>query len=52
MTDQPSPLDLVKLGYLRYAARDLAGVFELLAYDIVVWQTDDLPWGGEHHGHQ
>src|SRR4051794_34495430 len=46
-----SPLEIVKLGYERYAARDFAGVFELLADDIVVWQTDELPWGGEHHGH-
>ena len=47
-----SPLDVVKLGYERYAVRDFAGVFELLADDIVVWQTDELPWGGEHHDHE
>ena len=51
MTTSLSPLEIVKLGYERYAARDFAGVFELLADDIVVWQTDELPWGGEHHGH-
>ena len=51
MTNSNSPLDIIKLGYSRYAARDFAGVFELLADDIVVWQTDELPWGGEHHGH-
>jgi ketosteroid isomerase-like protein len=49
---QVEPIYIIKLGYQRYAARNFAGVFELLADDIVVWQTDELPWGGEHHGHQ
>lgn len=52
MIDSLSPLDVIRLGYQRYAARDFAGVFELLADDIVVWQTDELPWGGEHQGHE
>ena len=47
-----SPVEIVRLGYARYAARDFAGVFELLSEDIVIWQTDELPWGGEHHGHE
>jgi len=51
MDNSLSPIDIVKLGYERYAARDFAGVFGLLADDIVVWQTDELPWGGEHNGH-
>jgi uncharacterized protein len=45
------PLDIVKRAYERYAARDLPGVFELLADDVVVWQSSDLPWGGEFSGH-
>lgn len=52
MDNSNSPVDIIKLGYERYAARDFAGVFELLAEDIVVWQTDELPWGGEHHGRE
>ena len=45
------PVDIVREGYTRYARRDFAGVFELLADDITIWQTPELPWGGEHSGH-
>ena len=45
------PVDIVRLAYERYSARDFAGVFELLGDDIVVWQTSELPWGGEYSGH-
>lgn len=45
------PIDIVRQGYARYAARDFAGVFELLADNITIWQTPELPWGGEFSGH-
>jgi ketosteroid isomerase-like protein len=46
-----TPLEIIRKGYERYSKRDLAGVFELLSPDIVIEQTTDLPWGGEHYGH-
>ena len=45
------PVDIVREGYARYARGDFAGVFELLAENITIWQSDLLPWGGEHSGH-
>lgn len=47
-----TPTVIVKLGYERYAARDFAGVFELLSPQIEIFQTDELPWGGSFHGHE
>jgi ketosteroid isomerase-like protein len=46
-----TPVDIVREGYARHARRDFAGVFELLAEDLTIWQTNDLPWGGEYSGH-
>ena len=45
------PIDVVREGYVRYARRDFAGVFELLADDITIWQSTDVPWGGDYSGH-
>jgi ketosteroid isomerase-like protein len=42
------PVDVIREGYARYAQRDFAGVFELLAENITIWQTDEVPWGGEY----
>jgi len=46
------PIELVRLGYERYAKRDFAGVFALLSPAIVLEQTPLLPWGGTHRGHE
>jgi len=44
------PEDIVRAGYERYAQRDFPGVFALLAENITIWQTDELPWGGDYSG--
>lgn len=44
--------EIVQEGYARYARRDFAGVFALLAPDIQIEQTSALPWGGVYNGHE
>ena len=44
------PIEVVREGYARYAERNFLGVFELLAENVTVWQTSELPWGGEYSG--
>jgi len=45
------PVDIVREGYERYANRDFPGIFALLAENITVRQTSELPWGGDYSGH-
>lgn len=45
-----TPEEIVRQGYECYARRDLAGVLELLAPDVEMIQTHQLPWGGGHRG--
>ncbi len=37
--------------YEAFRHRDLAAVFELLAPDIEIVQSPEVPWGGRYHGH-
>ncbi|SNT30154.1 hypothetical protein SAMN06265795_12330 [Noviherbaspirillum humi] len=46
------PIDIVREGYARYERRDFAGVFQLLSSDVEFSQTETLPWGGVHRGHE
>lgn len=45
-----TPLDVVKRTYSVLASHDVAAYFALLDPAVEVHQTDQLPWGGEHHG--
>jgi len=47
-----SPLELIQSAYASYDRGDFAAVFALLSPDIEIVQTDLLPWGGTHHGHE
>ncbi|HEY2847825.1 MAG TPA: nuclear transport factor 2 family protein [Pyrinomonadaceae bacterium] len=44
------PIEKVKEGYALYAERNFPAIFELFADNITVWQTSQLPWGGEYSG--
>ncbi|MFL6375814.1 MAG: nuclear transport factor 2 family protein [Pyrinomonadaceae bacterium] len=44
------PLDIVRQGYTLYAERNFPAIFQLLAENVTVWQTSELPWGGEYSG--
>ncbi|MBS1718273.1 MAG: nuclear transport factor 2 family protein [Armatimonadetes bacterium] len=46
------PLDTIRTAYDAYEAGNFAQVFALLSPSIVITQTDLLPWGGEHRGHE
>ncbi len=43
-------IEVVREGYARYTEKNFPGVFELLAENVTVWQTSELPWGGEYSG--
>jgi ketosteroid isomerase-like protein len=47
-----TPEEIVREGYQRYARGNIAGVFALLAPEIEITQTPDLPWDGEYRGHE
>ena len=47
-----TPVDTVREVYARFARRDFAGVFELLALDVEIAQTTALTWGGRFRGHR
>lgn len=49
--NHPCPLDVVRAVYRAYAARDLAAIQALYHPDCEIYQSDLLPWGGEHRGH-
>lgn len=52
VADRPAdPLPIVRRAYAAHAAGDVASVFALLAPDVEIVQTPDLPWGGRHVGH-
>lgn len=48
---EPSPVDLVREGYARFAHRNVAAVVALLSADVEITQTSDVPWGGRFCGH-
>jgi ketosteroid isomerase-like protein len=45
-----SAIDLVREVYDRGARRNVAGLLELVADDVVVTQDPSLPWGGRYVG--
>lgn len=45
------PLEIVKRAYAVLATHDVPAYFALLNPAVEVHQTDQLPWGGEHHGY-
>ncbi|MBV9242581.1 MAG: nuclear transport factor 2 family protein [Acidobacteria bacterium] len=44
------PIEIVRQGYALYAERNFPAIFELLAENVTVWQTEKLPWGGVYEG--
>ena len=44
------PEEIIRQGYALYAERNFPAIFELLAENVTVWQTSELPWGGEYSG--
>jgi hypothetical protein len=46
-----SSVDVVRRAYDAFARRDLAAIFELLAPDVEIVQSTELPWGGAYRGH-
>jgi ketosteroid isomerase-like protein len=37
--------------YDAFKTRDMDVIQEIFAPDIAIWQSPELPWGGDHHGH-
>jgi ketosteroid isomerase-like protein len=37
--------------YDAFQTRDADLIRDLFAPDIAIWQTPELPWGGDYHGH-
>lgn len=46
-----TPLEIVKRAYAVLATHDVPAYFALLNPAVEVHQTNQLPWGGEHHGY-
>lgn len=46
-----TPVDHVREIYRRYHGGDWSGVLALLAADVVLTQSGDLPWSGRYEGH-
>ena len=47
----PDPVSLVRSLYDAYARRDLSTVTSIVAPDVRIAQTKELPWGGVFEGH-
>ncbi len=41
---------LVRRAYEAFARRDMPTVLEIFAPDVELTQSDEIPWGGTHHG--
>jgi uncharacterized protein len=48
---QEAHVATVRRVYEAFKARDADLIRELFAPDIAIWQTPELPWGGDYHGH-
>ena len=46
------PVQVVEAVYEGFRQRDMAKVFGLLAADVEIVQSDELPWGGVYRGHE
>jgi ketosteroid isomerase-like protein len=43
-------IELVKQLYAAFGRKDMATIAKLVAADIQITQSRELPWGGEYHG--
>jgi hypothetical protein len=43
-------IELVKQLYAAFGRKDMAAIAKLVAADIKITQSRELPWGGEYHG--
>jgi hypothetical protein len=46
------PVEVVEAVYEGFRQRDMAKIFGLLAADVEMAQSKELPWGGEYRGHE
>jgi hypothetical protein len=46
------PADVVRSVYEAFERRDVPAVLELFDPEIVITQSEEVPWGGTHRGHQ
>ncbi|BDI30217.1 hypothetical protein CCAX7_22680 [Capsulimonas corticalis] len=44
--------EVIRQGYDAHARRDFAAIFATLHPEVEFVQTDLVPWGGSHHGHE
>jgi ketosteroid isomerase-like protein len=49
-TQTTSPLKVVEDLYHAFDSQDVAAAFGCFAENVVITQSDDLPWGGTFHG--
>jgi ketosteroid isomerase-like protein len=47
-----SSVEVVQAIYEAFGRRDIAKAFALLHPDVVITQSDEVPWGGTYRGHE
>ncbi len=52
MRDPGDAVELIRRMYDAFAAADFDTILEIADPDIEVLQSDGLPWGGHHRGHE
>jgi ketosteroid isomerase-like protein len=45
------PTEVIRAVYEAFGRRDIAGLLDLFAPDIVISQSQEVPWGGTYRGH-
>lgn len=45
-------VEVVRRIYEGFSKRDMGAVFALMAPDIEILQSEEVPWGGEYRGHE
>jgi ketosteroid isomerase-like protein len=50
-SEELSPGEVVEAVYRAFETRDVESLFNLFAEDVVIYQSEELPWGGTHQGH-
>ena len=48
----PSATQIVQDAYAAFARRDVPKIFSLMAADVEIVQSEELPWGGHFQGHE
>ncbi len=51
-TGERANVAIVRQAYAAMTARDMPAVFSLLAPDVVIEQSTEVPWGGTYEGHE